>query len=144
MAHDPVAHLLGEVQAGPVALERVHHAQRVLVVAEAHAEALHRAAVQHLLADVAEGRVPEVVPQADRLREVLVQAQRTSHGARDRGDLQRVGEARAVVVALGRHEYLCLVLQAPKGLAVHDAVAVALKRRAQLAVLLRARAFGGI
>ena len=37
------------------------HAQRVLVVAKARPEALFQAAVEHLLADVAERRVPEVV-----------------------------------------------------------------------------------
>jgi hypothetical protein len=36
----------------------------------------------------------------------------------------------AVVVALRRHEHLGLVLQATKRLAVHDPVAIALKRRA--------------
>src|SRR5207248_2713115 len=50
---------------------------------------------------------------------------------------ERVGQARAVVVALGRHEHLGLVLQPPEGLAVHDPVAVALQGRAQRAVLLR-------
>ena len=104
---------------------------------EVGAEALFQAGVQHLLADVAEGRMPEVVAQPDRLREVLVQAQRTRHRARDRRHLERVREPRTVVVSLGRDEHLRLVLQAAKGLAVHDAVAIALKRRAQRAILLR-------
>ena len=50
-----------------VALEHVDDAQRVLVVAEAAAEALAQAGVEHGLADVAERRVAEVVAQADRL-----------------------------------------------------------------------------
>ena len=81
---DPVAHLLGQVQPDAVALEVLHDPQRVLVVAEVPAEALFQAAVQHLLADVPERRVPEVVAQADRLDQVLVQAQRPRHRARDR------------------------------------------------------------
>ena len=59
VAQDPVAHRLGEVQP----LEHVDHAQRVLVVAEAAAEALARAGVEHVLADVPERRVPDVVAQ---------------------------------------------------------------------------------
>ena len=49
------------------ALELVDHPQRVLVVAEAAAEALAGAAVEHVLADVSERRVAEVVPEPDRL-----------------------------------------------------------------------------
>jgi hypothetical protein len=47
--------------------------------------------------------------------------------ARDLRDLERVRHARAVVVALGGDEHLRLVLQAPEGLGVDDAVAVALE-----------------
>ena len=57
-------------------------------------------------------------------------------------DLQRVGQPRAVVIALGRDEHLRLVLEPPERLAVHDPVAVALERRAQAAVVLRAHAVG--
>ncbi len=144
MAQDAFPYLLGEVQPGAVALERVHHPQRVLVVAKVAPEALFQAGVEHLLADVPEGRVAEIVAQPDRLDEVLVQPQRPRHGARDRGHLERVSETRAVVVATGRHEDLRLVLQAPEGLAVHDAVAVALEGSAQLAVRLLPRAPGRI
>ena len=82
-----------------VALQMLDHPQRVLVVAKALPEALFQAAVEHLLADVPERRVPEVVAEADRLDQVLVQAQRPGDRPRDRGDLERVGEPRAVVVA---------------------------------------------
>ena len=74
VAEDPVAHLLGQVEPGAVALERVDDPQRVLVVAEAAAEALAAGSVEHLLADVPERRVAEVVAEADRLGEVLVEA----------------------------------------------------------------------
>ncbi len=139
VAQDAVAHLLGQVQPGPVALQPLDHPQRVLVVAKAPTEALAQAAIQDLLADVPERRVPQVVPHADRLRQVLVEAQRARHGPRDRRDLERVRQPRAVVVPLGRHEHLRLVRQAAKGLAVHDPVAVALKWGAQRAVGLLPR-----
>ena len=139
VAEDAVAHRLGEVEAAAVALEHVDDAQRVLVVAKAPAEALVQRAVERLLAGVAEGRVAEVVAEADRLGQVLVQPQRARDRARDPAGLERVGEAGAVVVALGGDEDLGLVLQAPEALGVDDPVAVALERRAQAAGRLLAR-----
>ncbi len=137
---DAVSHLLGQVQSRAVALELVDDAQRVLVVAKAPTEALTQAAVEHLLADVPERRMPEVVAESDRLGQVLVQSQRARDRARDRRDLERVRQPRAVMVALGRDEHLRLVREPAKRLAVHDPVAIALKRGAQRAVLLLARA----
>ena len=113
------------------------HAQRVLVVAEAAPPALAHARVEHLLADVPERRMPEVVTEPDRLGQVLVQPERARDVARDPAGLERVGEARAVVVALGRDEHLRLVLEPAERLGVHDPVAVALERRAVVGVRLR-------
>ena len=132
-----VAHVVAEVQPRAVSLEHVDHAQRVLEVAEAAAVALAQAAVENRLADVAERRVAEVVAQADRLGQVLVERERPSDRPRDLRDLERVGQPSAVVVALRRDEDLRLVLQAPERLGVHDPVAVALQRGAQAAVGLR-------
>ena len=134
MGDDAVAHRLGQVQALAVALERVDDPQRMLVMLERQAEPLGQAAVEHVLADVPERRVAEVVAEPDRLDQVLVQAQRAGHRSRDLRDLERVREARPVMIARRRDEHLRLVLQAPERLAVDDPVAVALKRRAQTAV----------
>src|SRR5262249_22248444 len=87
---------------------------------------------------VTERRMAEVMAEADRLDEVLVERQRPGDGARDLRDLERVGEPRAVVIAARRDEDLRLVAQAAKRLGVHDPVAVALQRRAQPAVRLLA------
>src|SRR5690606_23050974 len=111
---------------------------------EAAAEPLSQAGVERGLADVAERRVAEVVAEPDRLGEVLVEAQRAGYRARHLRDLQRVGQPRAVVVALRGDEHLRLVLEAAERLAVDDPVAVALERRAQPAVLLRPLAQGRI
>ena len=126
MADDAVADVLAQVQARPIALEHLHDPQRVLVVAKPAAEALAQALVEHRLADVPERRVPEVVAEPDGLGEVLVEAQRPRDRAGDLRDLDRVGQPRAVVVALRCHEDLGLVLEPPERLAVHDAVAIAL------------------
>ena len=140
VAQDPVAHRLGEVQAAAVALEHLDDAQGVLVVAEAAPEARLERAVERLLPRVPERRVPEVVAEADRLGEVLVQPQRPCDGARDAAGLDRVSEPRAVVVALGGDEDLRLVLQPAEALRVRDPVAVALERGPQAAGRLLARA----
>ena len=108
-------------------------------MAEGVPPALAHALVEHLLADVAERRVPEVVPEPDRLGQVLVQPQRPRDGARDPAGLERVREPGAVVVALGRDEHLRLVLEPPERLRVHDPVAVALERRAVVGVRLLAQ-----
>ena len=100
--------------------------------------------VEHLLADVPERRMPEVVAQPDRLGQVLVQPQRPRHRPRDAAGLERVREPRPVVVALRRHEHLRLVLEPPERLRVHDPVAVALERRPHRAVGSGSRRCAGI
>src|SRR5207245_3598969 len=84
---DAVANGIAEVEPGAVSLEVLDDAQRMLVVAEVASEARFEAAIEDLLADVPEGRVSEVVPEADRLDEVLVERERARDGARDGGDL---------------------------------------------------------
>ena len=119
VAHNAVAHLARQVEV----LEDVHHAQALLVVAEAERADLGERA----LARVAERRMPKVMPERDRLGQVLVQPQGARHRARDLRDLERVRQAGAVVVALGRDEHLRLVGKPPERLGVDDAVAVALE-----------------
>src|SRR5215217_9116895 len=106
----------------------------MLVVAETAPPVCAQAAVEHRLPRVAEGRVPEVVAEPDRLGEVLVQSERARHAASDAARLERVREPGAVVVAFRRDEDLRLVLQPPEGLRVNDPVAVALKRRAMVRI----------
>ncbi len=105
---------------------------------KAPTEPLGEHRVERLLAGVPERRMAEVVPDCDRLGEVLVQPQRAGDDPRDPGRLERMREPRAEVVASRRHEDLGLVLQPPERLRVHDAVAVALERRPQPALVLGA------
>ena len=113
-------------------------------MAEAGAASILDRRVDHLLADVAEGRVAEIVAVADRLRQILVQPERPGDVAGDPGRLERVGHPRSVMVALGRDEDLRLVLEPPEGLRVHDSVAVALERGPVQRVRLRSLAVGRI
>ena len=102
--------------------------KRLGVVVEA-AERLHRG-VQRLLAGMAERRVAEIVGERHRLAEILVEPQRAADGAGDLRHLQRMGQPRAVVIALVIDEDLRLVLQPPERRRMDDAVAVALERAA--------------
>ena len=73
VVEDPVAHLFGEVETAAISFEDVDDPERVLVVAEPEPEPLTEDGVERLLPGVAEGRVPEVVTEADRLDEIFVQ-----------------------------------------------------------------------
>ena len=126
---DSVANLLGQVQ-------RLGDPQGLLVVPEVPAETLLQGGVERILPCMTEGCVPHVVTEPDRLDEVLVEPQRPRDSACDPGRLQRVGHPRAVVVACRIDEDLRLALQAPEGLRMQDPIAVALKRRAQAAIVL--------
>ena len=138
MQVDALAHGVGQVEAAAIVLEHLDDAARLLVVAEVVGEN----AGEGRLAGVAERRVADVVPQADRLGQILVEAQGAGNCAGDLRDGQGVRQAGGVVVAKGRNEDLSLMLQAPKRLAVEDAVAVALVGGADRAGLLGALAHG--
>src|SRR5581483_6290832 len=133
VGEDAVAHLVRQVEA-------LRNTERVLVVPEATAEPLGKRGVERLLARVSERRMAHVVSKADRLDEILVEAQGARDDAGDARRLERVRHPRAVVIADGIDEDLCLPLQPAKRFRVHDAVAVALKRRAKPAVVLVAEA----
>jgi hypothetical protein len=109
---------------------RLGDLQGVFVVAEAASEVLLQRPVECLLAGMAEGRMSHVVAKTDRLDQVFVQPQSTRDAARDRRRLERVGHARAVVIACRVYEDLGLPLQPPERLRVQDSVAVVLERRA--------------
>ena len=87
------------------------------------------AASQRILAAMAERRVAEVVGQAQRLGQILVEAQRPGHGPADLRDFDRMGQPDPEMVAVGRDEHLRLVAQAAEGDRMDDPVAVALEER---------------
>src|SRR5690606_8424030 len=110
---------------GVALLELVDDAQRLQVVLEA-AELVH-ARVQLVLPGMPERRVAEIVREAHGLDEILVEAHRPGDRAGDLSHLERMREARAVVVAFVVDEDLGLVDEAAEGRGVDDAVAVALE-----------------
>ena len=124
---DAVAHFPREVEPLALVLEVLHDPKALLVVAERPLQERGKG----LFAQVAERCVAEVVPERDRLGEVLVQPQGPGGRPGDLGDLERVRQANAVVVPLRREEHLGLVLEAPERLGVDDPVAVALVGRSE-------------
>ena len=147
VVQDAVAHLGRQIQARAAVLDAFHHAHRLLVVAierrglgRAGGDPLvaRKARGQRRLAGVAEGGVPQVVAERDGLSQVLVQPERPRDGAGDLRHFQRMGEARAEVVALGSEEHLGLVGKPPKRFRVQNLVAIALEVGAQ-----RVRRAGG-
>ncbi len=117
---------------GITPLQLGDHAEGLHIVVEP-AERLH-AIVQLVLARMAEGRMAQVVGEGDGLGQIVVQAQGLGDRAGHLSHLQRVGQAGAEMVAFVRHEDLGLLLQAAKGRAMDDAVAVAGEGRAGAAV----------
>src|SRR4030095_6962850 len=126
MARNAVANLPRQVQPMAIVLEHVDDAQALLVMIES--AGYERA--QDPLAGVAERRVAQVVTKRDRFGQLLVQPQHLRDRPRDLRDLERVRQARAIVVASRREEDLRLVLETTEGLGVDDAIAIALERRA--------------
>ena len=141
VVEDADARLVAEVQAAAVALDAVDDAQALLIVPEADA-GIDR--VERALSRVAERRVAEVVPETDGLGEIFVEFERAGDRAREPRDLERVRQARAVMVALRAQEHLRLVFQAAERFRVRDAVDVALEARAHLTRRLGRRAAGGL
>lgn len=120
---------VAEVQTASVALDAVDDAQTLLIVPEADA-GVDR--VERALSGVAEGCVAEVVPRLMASVRSSLSSSAPGNRARETRDLERVRQARAVVVALGAQKHLRLVLEAAERFRVRDAVDVALKARAHL------------
>ena len=91
------------------------------------AESVRAEAVQRAFARVAERRVAQIVSERGGFGQIFVEPQRTRQCPRNLRDLQRMGQTRAVMVALRREENLHLMHQPPEGLGMDDPVAVAHK-----------------
>src|SRR4029077_5625931 len=95
----------------------------LLVVTEAPPERCVESVVERLLPRMPERRVAGVVPEADRLGEILGEAQRPRDDTRDGGRLERVRHSRAVVIAFRIDEDLRLPLQPAERLRGDEPVA---------------------
>src|SRR5262249_6517395 len=123
-----------------VVLQFLHDSQTLLIVIETARNEIG----EHAFPCMPERRVPKVVAERDRFRQLLVQQKHLRDRPRHLRHLQRVREPRAVVIAGGREEYLRLVLETPERLAVNDAVAIALECRPDVVFGFRAHPSLGV
>ncbi len=89
--------------------------------------------LQGVLARVSKWRVADVVCEAERFGQVLVEAERAGDYPADLRDLYAVSEARTIMVSVGRDEYLGLGLEAAEGDRMDDPISVALEFAARTA-----------
>jgi hypothetical protein len=125
MMRDTIAHFPRQVEPPAFVFQDVDDPQALLVMVEASGHQI----VEHALPRMPERCMPKVVSQSNRFSELLVKLENLCNRSRDLRHLERVGEARPVVIACWGKEDLRLVLQPAERLRVNDAVAVALKRR---------------
>ena len=93
--------------------------------------------VKLTLASMAKRGVAKIMGQCEGLCEILVQPKSPGDGAGHLGNLNRVCQPCAVVIALMIEELLWLVIQAAEGCGMDDPVPVALKRSAPVGLVFR-------
>ncbi len=113
------------VIAGVTALQQSDDAQRLGVVVEA--AVIGHTALQRALAGMAEGRVAEIMGERHRLGQIFIESERPRERPRDLPDLDRMRQPGAKMIAVERHEHLCLMCEAAEGRRMDDTVAVALE-----------------
>ena len=84
------------------------------------------------------------MPERDRLHQTLIHAKRPRDRPRILGNLERMGEPRAVMIPFGLQKYLCFIFQAPERLAMYDPVSVSLEHRTYITLWFRIIASDGI
>ena len=128
---DAFTRLEAEVQAVVLRVtlfQRVHHTQTLQVVFEA--SKVGHTTVERVLPRMAKRCVAQVVRQRNGLDQVFVQLQRPRDGTAQLRHLQRMRQAGAEQVTFVVQKHLRFVHQPAERGGVHDAVAVALERRA--------------
>jgi hypothetical protein len=83
--------------------------------------------LQRFFAAVAEWGMAKVVPQAQRLGQILVEVQRPGHRPTDLGHFQRMSKPDAEMIAIGRDKHLRFVPQSPESDRMYDPVPVPLE-----------------
>jgi len=105
------------------------------------------AIIECILPGMTEGRVTEIVGEADRFGQRFVQTERRSDGTADLCDFHRVRDTGAIEITLMVDEYLRLVDESSKRVRMDDAIAIPLEFAAhlggRLGVTTAARVLGG-
>jgi hypothetical protein len=95
-----------------------------------------RGSIERSFSRVAERRMAEIVGEAERFRQILIEPQLAANRAGDLRHFKTVRQSRAVMVAFVEQEHLRLVGQPPEGAGVQDAVPVTLEGGARRACRL--------
>ena len=125
-------HLPGQVQASSTFFQLFHYPDALLIMGKSGAAQI----IQYTLPGMSEWRMPQIVPQGDSLRQILVETQRLGHGSGYLGNLQGMGQPGTVMIPPGRQKYLGFVLQTSKGLTVQNPIPISLIIRPDIAHLL--------
>ena len=139
MAHDSIPHFLAEIEPFAVFFQHIHHPQALLIVGKVTEDV-----VEHRFSRMSKRSVSQIMSLGNRLGQVLVQSQCPRNGACNLADFQCVSQTGAVVISHRIEKHLRFVHQTAVGFAVDDAVAVALERCADIALLLRSLPAGGV
>jgi hypothetical protein len=129
MRENTLTDLFGKIQSLTFVFKRFNDPYTLLVMAETIREQF----VEGSFADMTVWRMAQIMSQGDCFRKVFIQAERTGQRPCDLSHLQRVRQARSVMVTLRRQKNLCFEFQPAKGFAVDDPVTVALKISANIA-----------
>ena len=93
--------------------------------------------MQRVLARMTERGVAQIMRQRHGLCQLTIKPQCPRNRARHLLHLDRMGQTRAIIIALMFHEHLRLVLEPPKGAGMDDTIAVPLIAGAKSAFLFR-------
>ena len=93
--------------------------------------------VQSPLTRMAKRGVAQIMPKSNGFGKVFVQLQSARNRARQSGDLQRMGQARPIMVAFGLQKYLRFVLQPSERFTVRNPVNIPLETGADPTFLFR-------
>ena len=128
MLDDGLPDLPGQVQSIEFAVaffQHVHHPQGVGIVVET--SMVGHQLIESILTGVAEGRVPEIMRERNRLDKILVQSKGPGYRTRNLRNLEGMCQAGSIMVAFMVDENLGLVLKPAESRRVNDPVAIALE-----------------
>ena len=117
MPNDSGTDFMREIQPLATLFQKIHNAQTLLKVAKVHRwDIFLKDGIKGVLTLMSKWGMPKIMRKRNRLRQVLIEAQRTRNGTADLSHFQRVGQACTVVVLFRVQKDLRLVLETAEGI----------------------------